>query len=272
MTQQLIAIDLDGTTLNNQSQLTDLTIKTLRKLSEMGHMIVIVTGRPFRTSIGIYQQLNIKTPMVNFNGAYCHFPNQEAWLPQYHLELDREIALEIFSHQEELEIDLICAEGINQLYTSSTKLPDSPFYPASDAKYVKLSRKSLTQNPTALTLFSREEKQASIQERILAKYGDIVSVRTWGGEFPVLEVVKKGINKSIGVKTIADFYHIPRQNIFAFGDEDNDLEMIDYVGRGVAMKNAIPKIKAIADDQTEWTNDQDGLAKYLINTFELTII
>lgn len=271
MNQHLIAIDLDGTTLNNQSQLSSLTIRTLRKLSELGHMVCIVTGRPYRTSIDIYHQLGIQSPMVNFNGAYCHFPNRPDWIPSYHKELDREIALELFADHQELDVDLICAEGINQLYTSSMKLPESPYYPMDDAKYVKLSRQTLIHNPIALTLFTSEECQAPIQARILAKYGDDVSVRTWGGEYPVLEVVHAGIHKAIGVKTIADFYHIPRANIYSFGDEDNDLEMIGYAGHGVAMKNAIDSVKAIADHETRYTNDEDGLARFLIEAFSLEI-
>lgn len=271
MKQHLIAIDLDGTTLNNQSQLSSLTIRTLRQLSEQGHLVSIVTGRPYRTSIDIYHQIGIQSPMVNFNGAYCHFPNRPDWLPTYHKELDREIALDLFAAHEDLGVDLICAEGIDKLYTSSMKLPESPYYPMNDAEYVKLSRQTLIQNPIALTLFTSEAAQAGIQDKILAKYGDAVSVRTWGGEYPVLEVVQDGIHKATGVQAIADFYHIPRECIYSFGDEDNDMEMIAYAGHGVAMKNAIDSIKAVADYETTYSNDDDGLAHFLIETFSLDL-
>ena len=58
-------------------------------------------------------------------------------------------------------------------------------------------------------------------------------------------------------------------NILAFGDEDNDMEMIDYAGHGVVMTNGIPTLKKIANDITEFTNDQDGLAIYLEKYFSL---
>lgn len=271
MQQHLIAIDLDGTTLNDRSQLTPLTIKTLRTLSAMGHMVSIITGRPFRNTIGIYQQLNIQSPMATFNGAYCAFPGKDAWLPTYHYELDREIALDLFARQEELNIDLLCAEGLHRLYTTSTNLPDSPFYPKDEAEYTKLSRDSLTQNPTAITIFSAREQQEVIRRQVLEEYQGDVEVRTWGGDFPVLEVVQAGVHKAKAVQAIADFYHIPQKNIFAFGDEDNDHEMIEYAGRGVAMKNCIPSILEVADDQTQYTNDEEGLARYLIKHFDLSV-
>lgn len=271
MQQQLIAIDLDGTTLNDKSQLSPLTIRTLRLLSEQGHLVSIVTGRPFRNSADLYRQLNIQAPMVNFNGALCHFPGQPNWLPAYHQDLDREIAFELFANQEELAIELLMAEGRDRLYTSSLQLPDSPYYPIDLAKVDKLSRESLTYNPTALTIFSAEEKQKIIEQNINQAYGDYVSVRTWGGELPVLEVVHKGINKAIGVQRIADFYRIPQANVLAFGDEENDLEMLEFAGTGVAMKNGRSSVKAVANEETEFSNDQDGLARHLIERFSLNI-
>lgn len=267
--QHLIAIDLDGTTLNNQSNLSSLTIDTLQKLDRLGHLVMIVTGRPVRNSIDIYRQLNIQSPMVNFNGAYCHHPYKPDFIASYHLRLDREIAFELFARQEELEIDLLCAEGRDRLFTSSMNLPDSPYYPVDRAMVDRLSRESLTYDPTAITIFSREEKLPIIERKINEKFGDQVYVRTWGGSLPCLEVVNNKINKAIGVKTIADFYHIPIDNILAFGDENNDLEMLTFAGHGVAMKNATEQVKAIANDLTKYTNDEDGLAKYLIEYFYL---
>lgn len=269
--QHMIAIDLDGTTLNNHSQLTNKTIQTLRQLDEMGHLITIVTGRPYRTAKDIYHQLNINAGIVNFNGALCHHPRNKHWIPSYHHELDKEIAFEIFANQDTLGIDMLMAEGRDQLFTTSMNLPDSPFYPKDKAKIALLSREELTYNPTALTIFCPIEDQEKIATRLENHYGDYISVRTWGGFLPILEVVRNGINKAVGVKQIADFYHIPRENILAFGDEDNDLEMIEYAGLGVAMNNAIPEIKAIANDETEFTNNEEGLAEYLIKHFNLNI-
>ncbi len=267
----MIAIDLDGTTLNNQSQLTHKTIQTLRLLDQMGHLVTIVTGRPYRTAKDIYAQLGIDTGLVNFNGALCHHPKHNEWIPSYHEELDKEIAFEIFANQDLLGIDVLMAEGRDQLFTTSMNLPDSPFYPKDKAKIALLSREELTYNPTALTIFCPIEDQQKIAQRLENHYGDVISVRTWGGFLPVLEIVRSGINKAVGVKRIADFYHIPKENILAFGDEDNDLEMIEYAGLGVAMNNAIPELKAIANDETNDSNNEDGLANYLIDYFQLPI-
>ena len=68
MDKKLIAIDLDGTTLNAQSLITPKTQETLIKAQQQGHTVVIATGRPFRMSEQFYRQLKLDSAMVNFNG------------------------------------------------------------------------------------------------------------------------------------------------------------------------------------------------------------
>ncbi|MGX7107462.1 Cof-type HAD-IIB family hydrolase [Hutsoniella sourekii] len=271
MQQHLIAIDLDGTTLNDQSKVSYTTIQTLRSLAEMGHLVVIATGRPYRNAIDIYRQIGIHSPMINFNGALCQFPERDRWLASYHQELDKEIAFELLANQEDLDIDLIAVEGQRQLYTTSSNLPDSPFYPKDKSTIKRLSRDSLRHNPTAISIFTAKDKEQSVEAEITRRYGDQVSVRTWGGILPMLEVVHKSINKAVGVNRVAEFYRIPREAILTFGDENNDLEMLEYAGLGVAMQNATEEVKAVADQVTPLTNDQDGLAHFLMDYFQFKI-
>jgi len=72
-----------------------------------------------------------------------------------------------------------------------------------------------------------------------------------------------------GLKAALNFYRIPREQLAAFGDEENDKDMLEYAGIGVAMGNAIPEIKQIADI-TVGSNDDDGGANYLIDYFQIS--
>lgn len=262
MKQHLIAIDLDGTTLNNQSQLSKQTVETLRQAAQEGNIVSIVTGRPYRISGQFYDQLGLKSAMVNFNGALAHVPHQH-WKPEYQKSINREIALDLLSHSSELGIKTITAENKMHLWANqqSDVMPD--FLPASITKEEILNSINLTSDPTALTLqYNPTEKQLLIHE-ITEKYGADVDVRVWGGPYSILEVVSKGIQKARGVAYLAKQYNIDQQNIIAFGDEDNDAEMLCFAGRGIAMQNAIPSIKQVANDVTADDNDHDGLAHYL---------
>ncbi len=97
----------------------------------------------------------------------------------------------------------------------------------------------------------------------MSEFKDDIDVRTWGGPNAILEVVPKGVQKAIGVDIIARSLGIAQKDVIAFGDEHNDVELLDYAGWGVAMKNGTDQLKSYANDITERTNDEDGLADYL---------
>ncbi len=233
MNQHLIAIDLDGTTLNNQSQLSATTIKTLRQAAKNGHIVSIVTGRPYRISANFYDQIGLKSPMVNFNGALAHIPHQQ-WNREYQMSIDKEIALDLLQHGSELGIGTITAENKLHLWANheSNIMPD--FFPSAITKDEILNSINLTSDPTALTLQYNPAEEKLLVQRIAEKYGSAVDVRVWGGPSSILEVVSKGIQKARGVDYLAKQYNISKQNIIAFGDEANDEEMLSYAGRGVA--------------------------------------
>ena len=128
MDQHLIAIDLDGTTLNNQSKLTSETINTLRLAAKNGHIVSIITGRPYRIAQHIYDQIGIKTPMVNFNGALTHIPH-ENWDKEYEVELTKELALDLLAHKDELGIDTITVESKERFWANQATADVPEFLP-----------------------------------------------------------------------------------------------------------------------------------------------
>ncbi|EGX97885.1 hypothetical protein ANHS_1646 [Ligilactobacillus ruminis ATCC 25644] len=77
MKRKLIALDLDGTTLNGKTQITQKTKEVLNKAQQAGHVVSIVTGRPNRMAVGYYDELKLKGPMINFNGALGYIPHKQ---------------------------------------------------------------------------------------------------------------------------------------------------------------------------------------------------
>ena len=267
MKQKLIALDLDGTTLNNQSLLSDRTKNVLARLQKDNHLVMIATGRPYRNSKEFYETLKLTTPLVNFNGALCHNPTDSNWSNYYHKTLNKDFALDLIEQREEMGIDFICIEGKNKLFASTATLPSNEYFQKNLLATQITSKDTLTENPTSMNVFSDERNLEAIRDRILARYGNSIEIRTWGGTMPCLEIVTAGVQKALGVEVVANNYGIKREDILAFGDEDNDMEMIRYAGHGVVMQNGITALKKIADDVTTHTNHDDGLAIYLEKYF-----
>ena len=267
MQRKLIALDLDGTTLNQDAQLSPKTTQTLTELQSAGHIVSIVTGRPNRLSQNFYQQLGLTSPMVNFNGALAHIPGQK-WADEYQYTVNKDIVFALLQLKDQFKIQMVAAEG-KTMFLADQAYPNTfSFFPATLKRDELLTRDSLQQDPTAITVFVERSDQVALRQMILDQFPQ-VDVNTWGGPASVLEIVHHGIQKAKGLAHLADYYQIDQHDILAFGDESNDLEMLDYAGLGVAMHNAIAPIKAIANDVTPLTNAQDGVANYLIQYFNL---
>ena len=81
-------------------------------------------------------------------------------------------------------------------------------------------------------------------------------------------IVRQEVNKAEGLKVLCEKFHILPEEVVSFGDEDNDFELIQFAGCGVAMGNAIAALKAQANDVTA-TNEEDGVAKWIEAHWEL---
>lgn len=271
MNKKLIAIDLDGTTLNNQSRITSETKQAIQKVIDQGHIVSIATGRAFRTSTQFYKELQLDSPMVNYNGAWCHHPLDNQWKNGYHKSLNREIALSLTSFQKYSMVNLISAESRNQVYMDRETYYPYQVDPDKDPlNPLPFHEMTLDEDPTSVNIFVENEKYIPyIQEKVIEQHGKEVEVRTWGGPSPTLEIVSVGIQKAMGVERIAHAYNIAQKDVLAFGDEANDFEMIQYAGLGVAMNNGINELKEISDDITAYSNNENGLADYLTKYFDL---
>src|SRR5690625_4188284 len=266
--RHLIALDLDGTLLTDNKEITPFTKSVLTQAIEQGHIVVIATGRSDIMSLYYYNFLNLNTPMVNYNGAYIHHPKDRSWSLVTRHSVPKKTALKIVDICYDLNVKNIWIESGNQiildqhdpqiiaaferLHREDTKLPLE----------IGQVRNYITEDPTSLIVYPKAEKIMTLQTHLTDEFADIIDHRVWGNPLNFLEISKKGLSKAYGIDKLANYYNIPKQQIIAFGDEDNDLEMIDYAGIGVAMENGIDELKAIANHVT-LTNEADGVGTFL---------
>ena len=209
-----------------------------------------------------YKELNLQTPIVNFNGAFVHHPLDADW-GFYHESLPLDTVKDIVEISVEYSIENIIAEVRDTIYLHNhdEKLLDifklgNPEITTGDL------REFLKDEPTSMLVYSDPHNVKMFSEYLSEAKAELVEHRSWAAPFHVIEIVKRGINKAVGVKKVADYYNIPSSRVIAFGDEDNDIEMLQYAKYGVAMENGIDKVKEVASDITK-SNEEDGIAEYL---------
>jgi len=263
MSPQLIALDLDGSTLNNNGALSARNINVLRAAQAAGHTVVIATGRPDSISENFYDQIGLTSPLINFNGALIHKPHQQ-WAYERQLTVPVPTALALQSLKASLPIRLMVAEG-KKLLLADHAYTDMPFLPDQPAPTQFFDTAGLTQAPISVTMFIDESQLPTLTTQVNTVFPKL-EAKTWGawsGEYAALEVTAGQATKSQALAYVAKQLHFKPAQMIAFGDDLNDLDMLQFAGRGVAMANAKPEIIAIADEVTAETNDEDGVGRYL---------
>ncbi|SDC28497.1 hypothetical protein SAMN05421734_10634 [Pelagirhabdus alkalitolerans] len=269
--QHLIALDLDGTLLTDQQTISERSQTVINKAKKEGHIVVIATGRPHRASLHYYHQLQLQTPMVNFNGAYLHHPTDDRWRV-LHSPLPIRTARSIIQTCYDLEVQNIMAEVIDDVYLDQydTELMKIVHIEKEDNPIrVGSLKNQLKDNPTSLLIHPRDEHIEKLRSELDHNHASVIEHRKWGAPWNMIEIVRKGMNKSVALKRIAHYYQIEPENILAFGDEDNDLEMLDFAGVGVAMGNAIDELKQVAKYETK-TNEEHGVADFIEDYLQLS--
>lgn len=267
MNRKLIILDLDGTTLNSDSKITDTTRYIIQEAASLGNIVSIITGRPYRIAMPFYRRLGLTSPLITFNGGLGLIPG-EKWPGACQITFDRHIVNTIFKRQRELGLNLMAAEDRSHLMAnkpSNAKLARETldYFPSRLKSGQILTQDNINFDPVCLAVQVQPFCMQLVTKYLRTNYKGIVKPAVWGGSLNVIEIAAQNVTKVTGIKKLAKYYHIANKDIIAFGDQDNDYNTLKFVGHGVAMKNGLPDVKAVADDVTEYDNDHDGVARYL---------
>ena len=269
MKRYLIALDLDGTLLYDWQTISPKTRDYLQQLSKEGHAIVIATGRPYRSSVMFYDQLGLTTPIINYNGGLVTNPHDKTFQP-FNLSMPREYVVDIYEHNKdiienafgEVEDDIYLLEDTDKIrpllhYFNGATLTVGPF------------SEILNHDPNGFLIVCHDGEAPKLEEFIRTEYDGKLLARNWGAFYNyVVELYTPQTSKGRGLEYVANHLGFEPSDVIAFGDAHNDIEMLQYAGLGVAMKNAQDVLKEHADDITEYDNTQDGLVHYLTTFFQ----
>lgn len=270
MKPHLIVLDLDGTLLTDEKHITDKTAQAIQKAKAAGHAVMIATGRPYRATEFYYQQLGLSTPVVNFNGAFVHHPLDHS-MEKIHKTLSLSTVKEVMDTMQQFPWNNMVAEVKDDVYVHyHDELVLDNFKMGKPVVTTGDIQQYLQVDPTSLLIQANESDVETIQSHLKQIHAEVVGNRAWNSPWGhVIEVFPSGLSKAAGLAHVSKWLDIPKERIIAFGDENNDLEMIDYAGVGIAMSNGIDELKSIADDITTYSNNEDGIADMLMKRLDL---
>ncbi|RYM04620.1 Cof-type HAD-IIB family hydrolase [Sporolactobacillus sp. THM7-7] len=251
MQPKIVFFDIDSTLYDFNKSVPDSTAEAIAILQEKGIVTVIATGRaPFMFS-DLREKLNIHS-FVSFNGSYVvyqHAPIYKSPLSRHALrELEKQSAERdyplVFLNEKTMKADRGIGEKVKEGISSlKLKVPmpekDPHFYLENDIYQ-------------ALLFYSEKDDSAYLEKSPL----DTFNYVRWHPYS--VDVIPRHGSKAAGIRKVLEITGFSLEEACAFGDGNNDVEMLSYVGTGVAMGNAVRAAKAAADFVTRPVN-QDGV-------------
>lgn len=265
MDYKLIAIDMDGTLLTPELEISKETIQVVRKVIDKNVIVTLSTGRMYPAALPFANMLQLDVPLITCNGSLikCAKTGKE----YYKKAIEPEYCKEIIEYcvNNRLSLSVYKDDDIF-IEKDSINLPIHDHMDKAEPIVVE-NMNDLIDHSIIKILFNSEDKfDLEYHTKILNElYKDKVNFYFSLPYF--VEVVNKDANKRNALESLANKFNIKREEIIAIGDNYNDMDMIQYAGLGVAMDNAPDYLKDIADYVT-LSNDEDGV-RYVLENFVL---
>ena len=261
----MVAIDLDGTLLRDDKQITIRTVKTIRKIQKLGVKVVIATARPPRGMRHIAEALKIDTYWVTYNGAMIFDPQVNKHI--HHQPLASDLARKIVKTARKADKEcVISLEILDKWYTDHVdeSLPTeisrnfSPDFVGPLDAFLKVP-------VTKLLALAPPERIPNIRMAVEKKFGSQVTAAV--SDNHLLQYIHKEADKSIALKKVASLYDIDRRRVMCIGDAPNDVSMLQWAGMGIAIGNGWDDAKRAANVIVPSNNE--GGAAYAIRKYIL---
>ena len=260
---RLVAVDLDGTLLNDSKQVSDQTAGALACLPQRDVKVVIASARPPRSTRQIYQSLGLDTLQINYNGALIwDEPNQRAI---YHRPIPGKLSRRIIDHARDMFDEVIVAcEIMDKWHTdrndqSHTTETGKLFPPDVICPIDQLC----TQPITKLMLLGEPRIILRLEDVLANEFQDHVIVLKTDKD--LLQIMHAQVGKAVALAKVARWYGIAMEQVMAIGDAPNDVGMLQAAGVSIAMDNAHALVKDAADWVAPSNNDHGvhaALARY----------
>jgi Cof subfamily protein (haloacid dehalogenase superfamily) len=257
----LIATDLDGTLLRADKTISARTTAALERAAAADLPVVLVTGRPIRWLRMVYEQLATPLPAVCANGAVVYDPLRDQVLRADPLapEVLEEIARRLADEVPEAVLAVEVMDGRAMLHHIDYPVRwDSGHGGVRPVDAVA----ELLREPAVKLLVRAGERDPDEVSALLGTALTGLAAATHSSCSGLVEVSAAGVTKAAGLAWYCDRLGVPAAAVTAFGDMPNDVPMRAWAGRAVAMGNAHPTVKEIADEVVA-SNDDDGVAAYL---------
>lgn len=260
---KLLCLDLDGTVLNSEGEISNKNILAIRKAIKNGIKVVIVSGRPNCFASMIANKIDPSVGYITFNGAFYKLGDNEKYfsIPKIATkkiaELAKKYNVRTFFKNRNLSL---CTKSDPKTLNYDDFRDETPVNDRMDLYYnVDIVDYLAHHDFEVLKILTWDDEYLDMQEEVLNIEGINVFCHEHEGYF---ELCSSETNKGKAIQNLVDNMEIDIEEVMAIGDSFNDISMFEVVGTSIAMGNAPDKIKEITDYVTK-SNDENGVAEVI---------
>ncbi len=252
-----LACDLDRTLIAEDLVLRPRTRAALASARDAGLHVIVATGRMFRSVRPYVEEAGLPDPVVCYQGAVVADPATGTFLR--HEPIPLEDAREAIAAVEAEGFGLNCYVG-DELYVAE-ETPASQRYATFQSipiHTVGPLLEWLAEPPTKLVTIGDPDALAALELRLKARFSDRLFIAKSLPYF--LEIAARGVTKGVGMEFVAQRLGFTAAETSAFGDGENDVELLEWAGHAVAVENAHPRALAAADEVCP-SVEEEGVAQ-----------
>lgn len=257
--------DIDGTLLNSKHQIPTATKNKIQQINQNGIPYVLVSARMPKGMTNIRAELGAKSPMICYSGALV--VNEED-KPIYSVTISKEDAKNLCKKIQKINVNISIS-----IYTNDEWLVENKeeYWAAQESeitgvipKEVSFDDERVYKEVHKILCMGNKEEIAQLEQQLIKEFPEI---RIYRSKDTYLEIMSMKASKSDAIHMLKNHFHVEREEIIAFGDNFNDIDMFQYAGLGVAMGNASDEVKQAADIVTD-INDNEGERQILDQYFK----
>lgn len=266
---KVIFIDIDGTLRNDNQEITDRTKKAIENIKTIGYEIVICTGRAADFSIKINNLINNNRYIIFNNGAGILDVHNNKIL--FENKMNNSSIIKLFNMVNPLGVRCILASNGTR-YVNKLKHTDGSEQLIEGPLEDFLNKNNVIQfTISSIDLELMKNIRGDIDKiediKIINTSRDLIDSKYPTTTTPYYNIANFDSSKGNGIKHFCEMFNINKEDTIGIGDDKNDIQMFEECGYKVAMGNALPDLKDIADYVTD-DNNNDGVAKFLEKLYE----
>lgn len=259
---KFVISDLDGTLLYSHDTISEYTVKTVKKLIDSDINFAIATGRGQQGVQKFLKQLGINPYLICNNGANIYSPDGKCIFDK---RIPKNIVTEIL--KEIRRNNLFYSAFQNEFYFHSKEEPVEDF--TSRPLFIEIAVEKEEDVPDLNKIIVTDDDPqvlVNLLNILKEKFSHLVEIML--SQPTCLDVAPKNCSKGTGIENLAKIFNLTTDDFMAFGDGENDLDMLKTVGHPVIMENSQEILKSLFSTVT-LSNKEDGVARYLEKFFNL---